>query len=185
MGLIYDSSIPGCVDSSEISNTLEVGSIIFSKEDSLPVNIIQIDLSETLAPENEIFPLLSDHSTLAIIDATCDPKLNLSENISNAGLLGFVFTFEEPITNWDGIKEVKVIDLISSELKPFLPSDEVYFKQLSIYSRSKVDSPTALLIARWYYRLIEAVQKTKIPLGHNTIGIPLYEMRIEMSSFSP
>lgn len=177
--------MPDCVNSNDVTQSLEIARTIFRERVPFPVEIITVDIATTLSPYNEIIPMISDFRTLSIIDATCESQIDFSRVASNAGLIGLSFSDGLSLQIWPGIYFVETGEIIDDQRAGSKKMDEYYKKLFSIHSRSSMKSEEALEAIRWYDRLSQSISNTMMFKGRNIILIPLNDMREQMREMEP
>ncbi len=182
--LIQNSDNFTCVEPEEVFLALRVGKTIMEDKIPVPIEIITIDVSTSLSPFYEISPVISDFRTLAVIDATCEAGLDLEQSISNAGLVGLSFQSSVSTRPWPGISRINPKDLPNYSSQSLSESDKFYQNHLHNLTRSKLDSPLAMVTIRWISNLIDSISETMLGAPSDTIKIPLDGLRQQLESIN-
>lgn len=183
--VIKNSGMGECVNSVDITQSLEIARTVFKDRIPFPIEIITIDIATTISPYNEIIPMISDYRTISVVDTTCDSEIDISQMVSNAGLTGLSFSDSSSSQPWPGIYYVQAVENFDEELPDSKEMHEDYLKLINIYSRSNLEPVVSLNVIAWYDRLSESISKSMMINGRNIMLIPLNGVREQMEGLAP
>jgi hypothetical protein len=98
--------------------------------------------------------------------------------------VGLSFQSSVSTKSWPGISRININNLPNFSSQALSEIDEFYLSQLRNLTRSKLDSPSALMTIHWMGSLLDAVSEIIIVAASDTIKIPLDGLRQQLESIN-